>query len=51
MKRYFILLLLMLMALCAEAQKVIQMEKDGGVYKISCKVKYNNKYGYLFSSY
>ena len=37
-KRSFFLIAMTLLSLCTRAQKVIQMEKEGGVYKISCTV-------------
>jgi len=37
-KRHFILAVMVLLSFCTKAQKIIQMEKDGGVYKISCSV-------------
>ena len=37
-KRIVFLIALMLLPVLAGAQKVIQMEKEGGVYKIACKV-------------
>lgn len=37
-KKIVFLIALMLLPMLAGAQKVIQMEKEGGVYKIACKV-------------
>ena len=38
MKKKFFLLLFLTIAICSVAQKVIHMEKDGGVFKIPCIV-------------
>lgn len=37
-KRRFLFVIMVLISLCIRAQKVIQMEKENGVYKISCTV-------------
>lgn len=37
-KRSFLFVAMVLLSLCIKAQKVIQMEKENGVYKISCTV-------------
>ncbi len=38
MKKIFVLFILLVITICSDAQKVIHMEKEGGVYKIPCVV-------------
>ena len=38
MKKYIFLFIFLIVTICSDAQKIIQMEKDGGVFKIPCVV-------------